>query len=556
MQCGILLAAAMLMPFVGMAAGATKDGGPDDVAKKASYVDSLRNGNNVYSDRKAASVVDYLGHICNEEPRDSVRLYVAEALLNYNWYLMQNGEWYLCSRLLKNALRYCPPQKERLRCQIETAIAGVRLYDGDYKGAEPLLLKANKYFESRGDTTEWLKTCVNLGLYYSRTHNKKMALEYYGKVMKVAAREPYQSYYSIVTGYAEKIEEDSTINLANFEKSLAISLDNGYTFLLASNYNDLARYYYRMENYHESMANARKALKFAEKYNQNDMRVLALGIMADIYYQQKNYVAAYRMEADKNYLLQKSREGFGKNIFSHLQMADSMVNWINCNVPLGADGELGAPAENRKRHGWLWGIVWMVVGAMAAIMVIWFANRNKVAAEGEYAPGKGESDEENAPMAVANEVVSAEEKEGRGDSTAGEENLLMYLQIVEESFNPTLDRIRQMIKELPKTGNQDMDAKVRNIMSHLLQSRLPENKAIAGLQEVEARFTQRLSATYPSLTKNDLRMAHYIKCGLTLPQISALSGLQPKSVNQARYRLRKSLGLGQDESLESFIMAF
>ena len=37
----------------------------------------------------------------------------------------------------------------------------------------------------------------------------------------------------------------------------------------------------------------------------------------------------------------------------------------------------------------------------------------------------------------------------------------------------------------------------------------------------------------------------------TLPR-----GNQAKSVNQARYRLRKALGLNQDESLETFLEAF
>lgn len=132
------------------------------------------------------------------------------------------------------------------------------------------------------------------------------------------------------------------------------------------------------------------------------------------------------------------------------------------------------------------------------------------------------------------------------------------LNMVAESFNPMLDRIRNMVKEIPKSGDSNVDSQVRSLMNYLLQTRLPEsdNTLAQTVKAEEMKFTQRLSSSYPALTKNDIRMALYIRSGLNLQEISAISGLQAKSVNQARYRLRKSLGLGQEDSLESFILTF
>ena len=132
------------------------------------------------------------------------------------------------------------------------------------------------------------------------------------------------------------------------------------------------------------------------------------------------------------------------------------------------------------------------------------------------------------------------------------------LNTIAESFNPTLDRIRAMLKDIPKSGNQDIDARLRNIQTLLLQSRLPEtaNRLSSDIRNFEEDFSERMSGSYPNLTKSDLRMALYVRCGLCVQQISAISGMQPKSVNQARYRLRKALGLGQDDSLEAFIASF
>ena len=103
-------------------------------------------------------------------------------------------------------------------------------------------------------------------------------------------------------------------------------------------------------------------------------------------------------------------------------------------------------------------------------------------------------------------------------------------------------------------------AKKKKINKSAAQDEEPHNEIrndVAEAVKAEmAKFTEKLCATYPELTKNDVRMASYVKSGLSLQEVSVMSGLQPKSVNQARYRLRKALGLGQDDSLESFLISF
>ena len=115
-----------------------------------------------------------------------------------------------------------------------------------------------------------------------------------------------------------------------------------------------------------------------------------------------------------------------------------------------------------------------------------------------------------------------------------------------------------MLKDIPKSGNPDVDTKIRNLHTALIQSRLPEpsNSLTDEIRRAENDFSNRLSATYTTLTRSDLRMALYIKSGLGVQHISSITGMQSKSVNQARYRLRKALGLGQDDSLEGFLKSF
>ena len=547
MFLGATMAVTMLSGTYTYAADKTVDSKPD-------YRDSIANDSNVYNDLQARSVIRYLQELYKTYPADSMRIYATEALLNYSWYLIQNREWYLCRNILHTARKYCPDNNLRLSSQINTAIAGTKLYAGEYDAAGELLLKSNRYFEQIKDTAEWLKTCVNLGLYYSKIHKNAKALEYYEKVLAIADHSPYEMYYSIVTGYAANIEEDTIIGLSTFEKALRISLDNGHAYLLASNYDDLAHYYFRMENYHEALANARKSRQYADRYNMEDVKRSVLSLMADIYYKQKDYVAAYRMESEYNNVVEKNSERFGRNIYSNLNMADSLVDWVKDNIPLSDSAQSRLSLRHCSQD--LLTIVFTVITLLSLIVtgILVFRRKKKdpkLPEESEFHNDVHLTDSDIREIPD----VSKGSKDNNKDAFMTEATAI---NTVAESFNPTLDRIRNMLKDIPKSGNPDVDTKVRNLHTALIQSRLPEpsNSLTDEIRRAENDFSNRLSATYTTLTRSDLRMALYIKSGLGVQHISSITGMQSKSVNQARYRLRKALGLGQDDSLEGFLKSF
>ena len=66
-------------------------------------------------------------------------------------------------------------------------------------------------------------------------------------------------------------------------------------------------------------------------------------------------------------------------------------------------------------------------------------------------------------------------------------------------------------------------------------------------------FTKRLMEKYPSLTLSDKRLCCYIRMGLSSKEIAPLINISYKSVEMARYRLRKKLNLNADTSLTDFL---
>jgi DNA-binding CsgD family transcriptional regulator len=75
-------------------------------------------------------------------------------------------------------------------------------------------------------------------------------------------------------------------------------------------------------------------------------------------------------------------------------------------------------------------------------------------------------------------------------------------------------------------------------------------------ENVHPKFFERLSKQVPNITVNDLKNCAYIKMNLSVKEVAVLMNITPKSAKMNRYRLKKKLSLGEDDSLLRFIQNF
>lgn len=68
-------------------------------------------------------------------------------------------------------------------------------------------------------------------------------------------------------------------------------------------------------------------------------------------------------------------------------------------------------------------------------------------------------------------------------------------------------------------------------------------------------FLGMLVTRFPTLKKNDLKLCAYLKMGLSSKEIASLLNTNLRSVETARYRLRKKLGLDGGENLTGFLQS-
>lgn len=95
--------------------------------------------------------------------------------------------------------------------------------------------------------------------------------------------------------------------------------------------------------------------------------------------------------------------------------------------------------------------------------------------------------------------------------------------------------------------------KLRNSIEENISQDEEWKKINQNFDIVYENYTKRLMELHPNLTASDKRMCCYIKMGLSSKEIAPLLNISYKSVEMARYRLRKKMEIVGDRSLSDYL---
>ena len=100
-------------------------------------------------------------------------------------------------------------------------------------------------------------------------------------------------------------------------------------------------------------------------------------------------------------------------------------------------------------------------------------------------------------------------------------------------------QIDQMLREIDR--NIDLDEEWRKFKWHF--------------EEVHPEFFTKLLNRFPTLSPRQLRHCAYIHLGLSSKEAAKLLNVAPKSIEMARYRLKKKMNLDKNDRLSEFIQS-
>ncbi|MDB5036305.1 MAG: hypothetical protein JWQ98_3546 [Chlorobi bacterium] len=115
------------------------------------------------------------------------------------------------------------------------------------------------------------------------------------------------------------------------------------------------------------------------------------------------------------------------------------------------------------------------------------------------------------------------------------------------------ERLRLMLAQSSSNSERAVTAALHEALLSLRTGKRSQESVHHYLSKVDEDFQRRLRERFPSLTRKQERLCGLIRTGLDSREIASLLDLQPEGLKALRKRLRKGLGLDQEEILERFL---
>lgn len=123
-----------------------------------------------------------------------------------------------------------------------------------------------------------------------------------------------------------------------------------------------------------------------------------------------------------------------------------------------------------------------------------------------------------------------------------------------EELESVMEELRPLLQQL-SPRSRDTKAHISRLLKRLDKISDPTDwdELQAWLENSDPKFIRSLEARFPSLTTRDKRFCLLLRLMLSNKEIASLTGLEVRSVETVRNRLRKKLGLERDVNLVDFL---
>ena len=129
--------------------------------------------------------------------------------------------------------------------------------------------------------------------------------------------------------------------------------------------------------------------------------------------------------------------------------------------------------------------------------------------------------------------------------------------------NEILMDIKKGLSRINSAMKDDSSVKAKRMiitLNNSIDSNIASDDALKRFEEqfnfVHNNFIEKIKEKHSDLSSGELKMCTYIKMELSSKEIAPLLNISTRGIETLRYRLRKKIGLGRDESLTKYINSF
>ncbi len=427
------------------------------------------------------------------------------------------------------------------------------------------LSAAQDMASSMSDSTLMAKIYNAFGVLHDLQHQEGLALDYYFRGLDFAGHSvdpllPIRFLNNIAIIYtAQGRFEDAKSILFD---CIAKVKEKGIAFGLDRLYMNIVPVYISLGQVDSALFYVDKSLEIASQSNNNSSIARSLIYKGYIYFMEKDYERADYAFAVADSLIRPLgfdnmhcmilryrawvAEGQGRfeeayrSLESYMQKADSLESKRNIANMLRMQMDAEAEQAEIEAEYRIYRLVLLVVTMVLLLLLLgaWFWHRSRLQRQ---------------------KLLDAEDEKRLLESDLEQENKKqitqsLYRQKKEQDLTGVVERLR-MAKPYFKPSNQPLIEQVIDTLERCVTEE-PWEDFEARFEKVHMQFFKNLSKSYPDLTINEKRLCAYLRLNMTTKEISSMTHSAPRAVEQARYRLRKRLGIGREEDLANFLARF
>lgn len=128
---------------------------------------------------------------------------------------------------------------------------------------------------------------------------------------------------------------------------------------------------------------------------------------------------------------------------------------------------------------------------------------------------------------------------------------MMYLVEKNEFINAIANKLNAFKNDMNKSKLPEIQQIINELRRNTSKKAWEEFEIL--FNEVHTDFYDSLNAAVPDISPNEKRISAFLKLNMSTKEISEITHQSVKTINMARFRLRKKLNLDRDENLISFL---
>jgi tetratricopeptide (TPR) repeat protein len=412
-------------------------------------------------------------------------------------------------------------------------IGNIYYFQRDYERALKNYLQSLQYFPNRDDKKQLLRKAnllSNIGTIYDETTQFAKAEKFYKEALDLGQKLGNAEVIGNVlnnTGTLYRDQGNDSLALIYYRQAYSVRISNNNILGMARSCYSLGLYHFT----HHAMDSAVHFLKRSIELGKQIGSLETVSSSAEIFYK-------------ANKALGKNKEALEAfELFR--ETSDSLFNEKNTKRILQLEMQFQFDKKQSQLEGeqkekelyYLIGVCLLLL-LFLTVTILFLLQKNKT-----------------KKSLLKEATLQLEQIQLRNDLEKKDKELatnVTFLLSKNELINQVSEKLLKIKQSIPAESQATLQKVILDIQSNLQPELWQEFEF--RFQQVYDDFYKTLTVRFPDLSPSERRLCAFLKLNMTTKEISALTHQNAKSIDVARTRLRKKLGLtGSDQNLVTFL---